>query len=159
MAIDETGEWWIGSEPADIQSYLILYTAAAEAYPATAYRPIRCRCGTDGFRVERAGSVTRRTCASCGDVDFICRSADRQLAWEGAAAEEAPESLPCVNCESDVVNIGLGFAGYPEPEVDAVKWLYVGVRCAACGVLGCFNDSKVARGPSAQVCDELAANK
>ena len=51
-----------------------------------------------------------------------------------------------------VVNVGVGFAGYEgRPDLDAVKWAYVGVRCIKCGALEFVNDSKVAWGPAAEV--------
>ena len=38
-----------------------------------------------------------------------------------------------------------------EPELpDAVLWFFVGVRCSKCGILDCFNDGKVGRGPMAE---------
>jgi hypothetical protein len=52
-------------------------------------------------------------------------------------------------CGSKQANVAVGFAGYDEdPKLDAVKWFYVGLRCARCGVLCCFNDGKVGRGPA-----------
>jgi hypothetical protein len=35
-----------------------------------------------------------------------------------------------------------------------VHWLYVGCRCAKCGVLGCMVDWKVAYEPSLQLLDQ-----
>jgi hypothetical protein len=149
MAIDESGEWWIGSEASDIETYLAEYTAAEEAYPATVFHPVACPCGSDRFRLVRAGSITQRTCPSCGQVRYICRDG-QPIHWEEATEEETPEPYSCISCDGDVADVCLGFAGYPEaPELDAVKWFYVGVRCHQCGVLGCFNSGKVGRGPKA----------
>lgn len=143
---DDSGEWWTGSGPSDVAPYLAEYTTVHAAYPATAFRLIRCPCRSLQYRVDRAREVTRRRCAACKRTKFICR----QLGdWQEAVAEEGAEPYRCVTCGSARANITVGFAGYPEaPKLDAVKWFYVGLRCVRCGVLCCFNDGKVARGPA-----------
>jgi hypothetical protein len=99
--------------------------------------------------MERAFEVTRRECPACGKSKVICYTIDD---WEEAEAEEAVEPFACVVCGCDEANIVIGFAGYDEnPELDAVRWIYVGVRCAACGILGSFNDGKVGWGPASKV--------
>jgi hypothetical protein len=149
MAIDDSGEWWVGSDAADIAAYLTVYTRSEGAYPVKVCRLIRCPCGSLRFRVARAAEVTQRICAACGRRKFICRA---KADWEEAEAEESVEPYICVSCGSKEANLAVGFAGYEEnPELDAVKWFYVGLRCATCGVLGCFNDGKVGRGPAAEV--------
>lgn len=149
MAIDHSGESWYGSEPADIQDFLAAFSRSEGGYPTTAYRSVRCRCGSNRFRLERAAKVTRRTCAECGNSKVICHTIED---WEEAEAEEGAEPLECVACSSDEANISVGFAGYEEnPELDAVQWFYVGVRCVECGLLGSFNDGKVGWGPATEV--------
>jgi predicted RNA-binding Zn-ribbon protein involved in translation (DUF1610 family) len=73
--------------------------------------------------------------------------------WEEAAEEEeGVEDFECPECGADVVNVGVGFAGYEgRPDIDAVKWAHVGVRCTSCGALAYVNDSKVAWGPVTEV--------
>jgi hypothetical protein len=149
VAIDDSGEAWHGDDPADVAAYLAEYTASEEAYPATAFRAIRCPCRSIKFRVERAGEVTRRLCPSCKRSKFICRAAED---WAEAVAEEEVERYRCTGCESTQANVTVGFAGYPEsPELDAVKWFYIGLRCVRCGELCCYNNGKVARGPARQM--------
>lgn len=151
MAIDDSGEWSIGSDASDIEAYLRAYAESEEAYPVSAYRAVRCGCGMDRFRLEAAGEVVRRECITCGAARFICRQADD---WE-EAVEDGFENCTCVECGGVDMNVGVGFARYSEaPEIDAVKWFYVGVRCASCGVLGCFGGGKVGGGPSSEVYDQ-----
>jgi hypothetical protein len=152
VAIDDSGEWWIGSEPADIEHYLFLFTRSENSYATTACRATICSCSSDRFRLERAREVTRRVCAACGRTSFICREAED---WEEAIAEEETQAFLCVNCGSPEVNIGVGFAGYESPDLDAVKWFYIGVRCADCGILGCFNDGKIGWGPADRVNESI----
>jgi hypothetical protein len=155
--IDKTGASWTGSERSDIEAYLAEYTATEEAYPATAFHPIACRCGSDRFKVVRARSTTQRTCLSCGEVRYICRDGD-PIHWSEEVDEENPEPYTCADCRGNAVNVCLGFAGYPEkPGLNAVKWFYVGVRCCRCGALGCFNSGKVGRRPmTAEVFSQVA---
>jgi hypothetical protein len=149
MAVDDSGKWWVGSEPANIQEYLEAFTQSEGAYPARLFRLVRCSCGSERFKLERASEVTRRTCASCGYHKYICREAED---WEEAEAEEGTEPYSCVECAAREANIVVGFAVYDDnPQIDGVKWFYVGVRCAECGILGCFNDGKIGWGPAAEV--------
>ena len=90
-----------------------------------------------------------QVCAACWRSKFICRAKGD---WQEAEAEEGVEHYACASCGSKKANIAVGFAGYEEnPELDAVKWFYVGLQCATCGVLAYFNNGKVGRGPAADV--------
>jgi hypothetical protein len=159
MVIDDAGDLWTGSEPADIAEYLVAYTSTEDGYPATAFRQLVCPCGSNRFRLVRAGSHTQRTCAGCKQVRYIDRFG-KGAGWKEAVAEEGSEPYKCVGCGGNKVNVCLGFADYARhpgykdkpdsPLPDAVLWFFVGVRCAKCGTLGCFNDGKVGRGPIAE---------
>jgi hypothetical protein len=154
MAIDTSDEWWTGSEPADLEEYLAALTGRDGGYRATAFWPIICPCGCDRFRLVRAGSITQRTCAGCGQVRYVDRFGDG-VGWGEAVGDEGSEPYACVGCGGDEGNVCLGFADYahrPRQKrgsdvPDAVLWFFVGVRCAKCGILGTFNDGKVGRGP------------
>jgi hypothetical protein len=155
MLIDDSGEWWIGSEPGDISTFLVEYTQIEEAYPSTTFRPVQCPCGCNRFRLLRVVDMTRRTCLGCAASRFIARFS-KAIHWEAAVQEETPEPYRCVGCAGEVANVTVGFAGYPEdPQLDSVKWFYVGVRCAGCGILGSFNGGKVGRGPTAEVIKQV----
>jgi len=138
VTIDTSGEWWKGSEPYDLREYL---DALEETYPIDAFALAKCQCGTMSFQLEFDSSegVARRTCSKCSHAHFIC---DSEEYW----SEAEPQTWKCIECANPYGNIGVGFSLY-EGETD-VRWLYVGVRCAACGTLGCFADWKVGYGPS-----------
>ena len=149
MAIDDSCQWWVGSDPGDIEPYLRAYIESEGGYPISFFRGIRCDCGGDRFRVERASEIVRRECTACNARHVTCRVAQD---WDEAVAEEGAQVYSCVECGSDQSNVGVGFASYDEaPELDAVKWFYVGVRCVNCGILGCFGDGKVGRSSAAEV--------
>ena len=142
MTIDTSGKWWVGSDPEDIREYLDAFTE--ESYPMNEFRLARCNCGGLVFRLEAdtfEGSA-RRHCLSCGKGHFICDSED---CWD----ESDPEKWQCVECGADQTNVGVGFSLYDDG--DDIRWLYIGVRCAQCGVLGCFVDWKIGYGPSLQL--------
>jgi len=134
MTIDTSGEWWVGDRPTDIAQYLESY-ASSEGYGISEFRLARCRCGSQSFLLDADidEGAARRTCTACQSQHFICDSAEY---WDDAGAT----GLRCV-CESESINIGIGFSIYPSQ--DGIRWIYVGVRCTACGVLGCFVDWKV----------------
>jgi hypothetical protein len=139
-----------------LADFLANYTATEEAYPAVAFLPLVCFCGSDRFRLARAWGSIQRTCAGCGDVRYIDRFGTSD-GWDEAIGEgEAPQPCGCPECGSAEVHVCLGFAGYAnhpgckdkgEPIPDAVLWYYVGVRCCACSLDGLFGDGKVGRGP------------
>jgi hypothetical protein len=153
MAITKTDDWSIGSTPEDLEQYLREFVDSEGHYPINTYRGVACPCGSIRFNVSRAGSITLRTCVSCKHTHYICRDAED---WEEAEAEEGSERYSCAECESEEANVGVGFAGYEEKELaDAVKWFFVGVRCAECGILEWFNDAKVGRTPAAEAYDSI----
>ena len=139
---------------------LAKYTAAKQAYPATAFLPLTCTCGCDRFRLARAWSSIQRTCAGCGAVRYIDRWGT-SAGWDEAIGEgETPEPFECAECGGTEAYVCLGFAGYEKhpgskrkaeaPPDDAVLWYYVGVRCCGCSLDGVFGDGKVGRGPMAE---------
>ena len=106
MSIDTSGEWWKGSEAADLIEYL--KAATAEGYLVDEIRP---------------------------------------AIWD----EAEPEEWDCIGCGSRHANVYVGFSLYSEG--DGVRWLYIGVRCADCGILGTFGDWKIGYGPSLHLLD------
>ena len=145
MSIDKSGKWWIGSKAADIAEYLREYTA--DDYPVEDVRLTKCMCGSEVFHisVDRDEGAARRRCVKCQTENFIC---DAEEYW----AEAEPESYTCVECKSQSANIGAGFALYEDGEV---RWLYLGVRCAVCGVLGCIADWRVGYAPSRHLLEQV----
>ncbi len=145
MTIDTSGKWWKGSAPEDLEEYL--HAFSGQSYPIHEFRLVKCECGCDHFILEADGeeSVARRTCASCGKVHYIC---DSEEFWE----EASPKKYKCVTCRSPQANVAVGFALYDDKS--AVHWLYVGCRCAKCGVLGCIADWKIGYEPSLHLLTE-----
>lgn len=71
--------------------------------------------------------VAKRTCATCGIEHVVCDSEDNHE--EGARLRK----FKCA-CKADLVNVGVSFSMHESGQ--AVRWLWVGHRCAKCGVLG-----------------------
>jgi hypothetical protein len=136
----------------NLEEYLAHFTTTTQAYPATAFHRVTCPCGSDHFTLDRAGTITRRVCTGCGQVRYIDRFGTGDGWLEAVEDQEGADAFFCEACGNDEARVCLGFAGYPEsPDIDAVKWYYVGVRCTACGADECFNDGKVGRGPMAEL--------
>jgi hypothetical protein len=145
MVIDPRGEFWKGSEASDLRKYLERYTS--QAYAAQEFRNAKCTCGSEEFRLDCDDDegTARRTCSRCKQEHFIC---DSEEYWDGAE----PDQCICI-CEKSIFNIMVAFALYPES--DDVKWMYIGCRCVACGILGCYGDWKIGYGPSNQLFDKV----
>jgi hypothetical protein len=145
LAIDKSGRWWRGDGPEDIEAYLRAFSK--QSYAIAHYRPCKCSCSASEFMLERdSAEQARRKCPACGIVHYI---ADAEEFWE----EGPPESWTCVECKTNLCNAGVGFAGYAD-DPTGIRWIYVGVRCAKCGVLGCFADWKVALGDALDLLDK-----
>ncbi|SNT32805.1 hypothetical protein SAMN05421770_107214 [Granulicella rosea] len=144
MAIDKSGTWWVGSEPQDIGGFLEAYSA--KSYKTDLFRLSTCKCGGTAFSLlaDEDEGCAQRICARCGEEHFLCDSEDY--------LEDATlEAWECVECEGAVANVGVGFSLYEDGEI---RWLYVGARCAACGMLGCYSSWKVAYAPSKQLIEQ-----
>jgi hypothetical protein len=111
----------------------------ADGYPAERVVQSVCGCGGSIFRLDVSPNegCARRTCAVCGESAFICDSAD---SWD----EAEPDAVVC-GCGSQQFEIGVAFAFRDDGDV---KWITVGTRCTACGVLGSPVDWKIDYGPT-----------
>ena len=145
MSVDTSGKWWVGSQPEDVREFLV--ACSADGYPIHEFRLSKCSCGSIQFKLAADDNegTAHRTCETCGLEHYIC---DSEEYWE----DSEPEALSCIECKSKHANVGVGFWLYPDNS--EVKWLYVGYRCANCGVLGCFADWKVAYAPSRHLFDK-----
>ena len=151
MTIDTTGQWWIGSDRADIAEYL---SQIAE-YQVREYRAPVCPCSSETFQLDYDAEegCARRRCTECKAEHFICDSAEY-------ASEAHLTRLSCVECGSERANVGFGFALREERRFvvfrvfSEPKWIYVGVRCADCGVLGCVADWKIDYEPAAHLLNQ-----
>ncbi len=138
--IDTSGEWWTGDDCPDIAEYLREY--AAEGYPVDHVAESVCvACDGRSFRLQvnaLSHDGARRTCVTCGDAAFIADSEDY---WE----EDAVERVRCP-CGADRFQIAVGFA--LRDSKDDVKWISIGTRCLADGILASPIDWKISYGPS-----------
>ena len=146
MSIDTSGKWWKGSSPDDLEEYL--RALSEEGYPIDDFRLSQCPCGSNRFLLEVnvEEGLARRVCERCGTKHFICDSEEN---W---SPNVQMRKFKCVTCKSKIANVGVGFSLYEDKQ--AVRWLYVGERCAECGTLGSMVDWKVGYEPSLQLIDQ-----
>jgi len=145
VSINKSGKWWIGTEPSDIRGFLEAYDE--EGYEVHEFRLSKCICGCVEFKLDADDNegVAKRACAKCGAEHYIC---DSQEFWEDAE----PEHWDC-ECNSEICNVGVGFSKYPDSAA-SIKWIYIGVRCACCGILGCFAGWKIGQDDVAHLFDQ-----
>jgi hypothetical protein len=149
MAIDKTGKYWTGTDPADIAECLIAFEC--EGYVINETRICKCSCGStlSQLAADPNEACARRECQSCGAKNLICDSSEY---WN----EAKPTQWACSECGHHECNLGVGFSLYDD-QVDGrrdVRWISVGSRCSKCGFLGCFVDWKIGYGPSHQLLDQ-----
>ena len=142
MAIDRSGQWWIGDAPSDLDAYVSAFSA--ENHPSRTVVHATCAsCGSTAFSVtldDEEGCAVR-TCASCGESRALLDS-DEYL--DDATLENA--ECPC---GGSTFNTAVGFAFYDDS--DDVRWVYLALRCTTDGVLGCYADWKIGYSPSAHL--------
>lgn len=124
--IDKTKKFWTGDGPEDIDQYLRLY-AGEEGLEV---KPVICQsCGGDVFEVrsDRTEGAVQVICPECGTKKLLLDSGD---IWEDAR----PRRWKCSVCKgSKTCNVRVGLS---RRESGSVRWVYIGVRCTACGTLG-----------------------
>jgi len=133
MGLVKRGKYWYGDAQADIRAELLRYSKA-NAYPCHHFAEAVCTCGGRLFVLDMddGEGAAVRTCSSCKKDHPIGDSAD-------FLADAALERARCV-CGKDVFEITVGVSLYEDCE--DVRWLYVGCRCPACGLTGCYGDWK-----------------
>lgn len=126
MALHIRGRHRYADGQADIRGELRRYSA--KSHPARHFAEAVCLCGSRHFRlaVDDTEGAAVRHCADCGREHAI---------GEGAELEEC--ECPCGH---GIFELTVGVALYPQSE-DA-RWLYLGCRCVACGLVGCYGDWK-----------------
>jgi hypothetical protein len=133
MALRKRGKWWYGDSQADIRDELTRQGKLNEYVP-TQFADAKCSCSSTTFRLrldDNEGAAVR-VCSACGGEHPIGGS-DEYL--EDAELQEAA----CV-CGKGLFEITVGVSLYDDS--DDVRWLYLGCRCPACGLTGCYGDWK-----------------
>jgi hypothetical protein len=133
MALRKKGKWWYSDSSADIRDELIRQGKLNEYVP-TQFADPKCNCGSTTFRllVDDAAGAAIRLCTQCSLEHPMGDSADY---LDEAELQESE----CV-CGENAFEISVGVSLYDDS--DDVRWLYIGCRCPACGLTGCYGDWK-----------------
>lgn len=133
MSLKKRGKYYYGDTQADIRAMMLRYSKE-NGYEATHFADAVCACGGKVFalKLDDDEGAAVRTCASCGREVPIGDSAEYL-----ADAELVERACPC---SLETFEITVGVSLYSESE--AVRWLYVGCRCPACGLTGVYGDWK-----------------
>ncbi len=122
-----------GDGHADIEAFLRDYTA--DTYRAAHFANARCeKCKGTAFkvRIDDTEGAAVRSCVKCRRDHPIADSAD-YLAGADLDDCECP-------CGGESFELTVGAALHAASE--AVRWLYFGLRCTACGLIGNYGDYK-----------------
>ncbi|MBI2390099.1 MAG: hypothetical protein HYV09_10975 [Deltaproteobacteria bacterium] len=135
MTIDESDEFWKGTEFPDVVAYLVALEPGG--YQIDRVIEARCECGGTSFHVnvDRDDELAQTQCVHCGAKTFVADSEDH---WDASVIER--QTCPC---GGQVFEVGLGLC-IREDKVDGdwVRWGSVGSRCLACGILASAIDWK-----------------
>jgi hypothetical protein len=133
MSLSRRSGQTYGDTQGDIQAYLVEYSTTA-GYATEHYADAVCMCGNRVFALaldETEGAAVR-TCTGC-KLKHPIGDSDEYLS--GAELEEC--ACPC---GAEAFELTVGVALYSGS--NDVRWLYVGARCANCGLIGCYGDWK-----------------
>jgi len=118
-------------------------------YTVDVVRECVCRsCGGKAFEVgvPADGQGARRTCLGCREQHYI---ADSEEYWEDDGLADYFCGCPCGNEEF------AGAVGYSlREDGENVRWIYLGLRCLACGMMRDYVDWKINYGPSLHLVDQ-----
>jgi hypothetical protein len=141
VAIDRSGEFWRGTDPADLA--FCIRDFAEGNYPVGPVTPVVCAgCGKDEFAVllDPDEGFVRRTCTACRSSVLMLDSADAQ-------PDAQPDTATCP-CGGETFNAAVGYALLGDGEV---RWVYVGLRCITDGTMGVYAEWKIDYAPSTQL--------
>jgi hypothetical protein len=116
-------------------------------YPARDVVLVACRkCRGELFEVQTDDSngCALRCCVSCKTERMYLDSAEY---WD----EADPEQAFCT-CEGATFHTAVGYARTKDGK--DVKWVYIGLRCIACGLAGVYADWKIDYSPSLGLLDQ-----
>ena len=119
------------------------------AYSIDAVRECVCgSCGGRSFEValRPEQQAARRTCLDCGTREYI---ADSDEHWDGDSDGDTEVDAYC-GCLCGEESFA-GAVGFSLRDDGDVRWVVVGLRCLACGLLGVYEDWKINYGPSAHL--------
>jgi hypothetical protein len=137
----------LGNLTGDILPFIIQYQASYGGNEIDEFRVARCVCESEAFFFSyNEGGAARRYCPECDAEHLICDSEDyydpaKAIYWD------------CRECRHPRCNLGVGFALSSDREF--IRWLYIGQRCARCGLLDFCVSWKIMYGPSLQLMDQV----
>ena len=118
----KVGEQTYADAQSDVRDELADYSTGS----CTAFAEIVCRCGAREFQLaldEPSGAAVR-TCWRCHQ--------EHAIAGDPGAAEL--DECECL-CGADRFELTCGAAS---------DWFFIGARCSACGLIGCYGDWQAA---------------
>jgi len=143
MAIDKGKKYWHGDSPEDIIEYLDEYSES-EIDKVVITKCRQCSSDIFTFKADSFEGAIEVTCIACKEKRLLLDSEEH---WD----ECEPEEASCPKCKESQFNVAIGFV---HRESGEVKWVYIGNRCAKCGVLGSCGDWKINYSPT----DEMENN-
>jgi len=133
VALKKRGKYRYGDSQQDIVLELERYSKQ-NVYVVHHWADAVCKCGSRIFRLlldDNEGAAIR-ICENCKDEHPIGDSAEY--------LEEADLDECRCPCGKGVFEITAGVSLYRDSE--DVRWIYIGCRCPACGLVGVYGDWK-----------------
>jgi len=135
VALRHEGEYSYGDSATDVWEYFV-WRDRNSPEPVRHWRHVVCPCGSGAFVVEYDGDTQylERECVSC-ETCTVMFEHEFDEPKEGSDDTDVLECL-CGGAVFEVVGVTAPFMG----DTVSAKWFYLGLRCVACGCLGCYAD-------------------
>ena len=147
MAIDKSQEYWHGNCAEDTVEYLNEYSEN-KVDKTVLIKCIQCGEITFTFKIDVYEGAIEVICTDCKKKRLLL---DSEEYWEDCD----PEKAKCLECKNNQFNLVVGFVYRKSEDIKgSVKWVYVGNRCAKCGLLGSYGDWEITYAPT----DEMEQN-
>lgn len=132
MSLTKNGEHWYSDNQSHIREVIVEYSISS--YIATHFADAVCICGnnTFGLYIDNNEGVAIRVCNKCFE--------DHPIADSGEYMDDSEEEECACPCSGESFEITVGVALYVDSE--DVRWIYIGCRCADCGLTAVYGDWK-----------------
>jgi hypothetical protein len=150
MTLERRGEWWYGTEAADIDAFLLQHGMGRPDYNIP-HRVVHARCaGCGGTTFALVGDASDNVCRVCLAVPCPNEDAHYICGCERYFDDNTEQDFVCP-CGRSELQVAVGF-GHTLVRMEEraerksgklmpfVNWVYVAGRCVACGLIGVYAD-------------------
>jgi hypothetical protein len=139
MALRKNGQYWYGDGPNDVWEYFVAWTKDS-GEPVKHWKQAVCRCKNKVFQVDfdEEPQYLERYCTKCERDVVMFADEFADVPDDPDEEEPNPDLLECICGKDHFEVIGVTAPFTTDPDDNSARTFYLGLRCVACGCLGCY---------------------